>query len=117
MLKRSLDAGPPARRLPHVSPAARWPRTSRTRERLCEAAAEDVYRPLDKPKHHKGHIVILRGNLAPEGASPELSGLMVRKITGPATETQKHCRYFSRFFHLMIISFHIPSVIGPAITV
>ncbi|HEX3146455.1 MAG TPA: dihydroxy-acid dehydratase [Gemmataceae bacterium] len=40
--------------------------------------------PLDKPLAAKGHIAILHGNLAPDGAVAKLSGLKVHKITGPA---------------------------------
>lgn len=43
-----------------------------------------VMMPLDQPKYDKGHIVILKGNLAPEGCVAKLSGLKVRTITGPA---------------------------------
>jgi len=45
---------------------------------------QDVFMPLDKPKHTSGHIAILKGNLAPGGAVCKLSGLKVRNITGPA---------------------------------
>ena len=45
---------------------------------------QSVVMPLDKPKHPKGHIAILMGNLAPEGAVAKLSGLKVRTLTGPA---------------------------------
>jgi dihydroxy-acid dehydratase len=48
------------------------------------AKPQDVVMPLDKPKYPSGHIVILTGNLAPEGAVAKLSGLKVRTITGPA---------------------------------
>src|SRR5436305_5966440 len=34
--------------------------------------------------HASGHIVILHGNLAPEGAVAKVSGLKKRSITGPA---------------------------------
>jgi dihydroxy-acid dehydratase len=40
--------------------------------------------PFDSPKGEKGHLAILKGNLAPEGAVAKLSGLKVKKITGPA---------------------------------
>ncbi len=43
-----------------------------------------IFRPLDKPMYESGHIKILRGNLAPEGAVAKTAGLKVRKITGPA---------------------------------
>jgi dihydroxy-acid dehydratase len=45
---------------------------------------QTVFRPLDKPLYEKGHIVILHGNLAPEGAVAKVAGLKVRTITGPA---------------------------------
>src|SRR5262249_56835044 len=34
--------------------------------------------------HPSGHIVILHGNLAPEGAVAKVAGLRQRRITGPA---------------------------------
>ncbi len=43
-----------------------------------------VVRPWDKPMYGSGHIKILRGNLAPEGAVAKTAGLKVRHITGPA---------------------------------
>jgi dihydroxy-acid dehydratase len=45
---------------------------------------QDVVRPLDKPLHGSGHIIILKGNLAPEGAVAKVAGLKQRRITGPA---------------------------------
>ena len=45
---------------------------------------QDVVRPLDKPMHGTGHLVILKGNLAPEGAVAKVAGLLTRRITGPA---------------------------------
>jgi dihydroxy-acid dehydratase len=45
---------------------------------------QTVIRPLNKPLHPSGHIVILRGNLAPEGAVAKVAGLTQRKMTGPA---------------------------------
>jgi len=45
---------------------------------------QDVVRPIDRPMHASGHIVILHGNLAPEGAVAKVAGLKKRKITGPA---------------------------------
>jgi dihydroxy-acid dehydratase len=45
---------------------------------------QSVVMPLDKPLAPKGHIAILHGNLAPEGAVAKLAGLKVHKITGPA---------------------------------
>ncbi|HEY8506325.1 MAG TPA: dihydroxy-acid dehydratase, partial [Gemmataceae bacterium] len=48
------------------------------------ARPQDVVRPLDNPMYERGHIVILHGNLAPEGAVAKVAGLKVRTITGPA---------------------------------
>jgi len=45
---------------------------------------QTVIRPLNNPLHPSGHIVILKGNLAPEGAVAKVAGLKQRKITGPA---------------------------------
>ncbi|MFQ5443325.1 MAG: dihydroxy-acid dehydratase [Nitrospinales bacterium] len=47
-------------------------------------ADQDVILPLDKPKAPKGHLVILKGNLASEGAVAKISGLKTRRIDGPA---------------------------------
>ena len=48
------------------------------------ARPQDVVLPLDKPMHATGHLVILSGNLAPDGAVAKLAGLVNRRITGPA---------------------------------
>lgn len=48
------------------------------------AEGQDVIMPFDQPKHPTGPLVILKGNLAPEGAVAKISGLKVRNITGPA---------------------------------
>ena len=48
------------------------------------ARKQDVVLPFEKPMHATGHIVILEGNLAPEGAVAKVAGLKVRSITGPA---------------------------------
>src|SRR5262249_28616907 len=45
---------------------------------------QKVIRPLKDPMHEHGHIVILKGNLAPEGAVAKVAGLKKRQITGPA---------------------------------
>lgn len=45
---------------------------------------QDVIAPLDKPKYDRGHIVILKGNLSPDGSVAKIAGLKVRTITGPA---------------------------------
>ncbi|MEX2540875.1 MAG: dihydroxy-acid dehydratase [Trueperaceae bacterium] len=46
--------------------------------------AQDVILPFEKPKYPLGHLAILRGNLAPEGAVAKTSGLVTTRITGPA---------------------------------
>jgi dihydroxy-acid dehydratase len=46
--------------------------------------AQVVMKPIDKPLFATGHIVILRGNLAPEGAVAKIAGLKSRSLTGPA---------------------------------
>jgi dihydroxy-acid dehydratase len=48
------------------------------------SADQDVIRPWDQPLASQGHIVILRGNLAPEGAVAKVSGHGSHEITGPA---------------------------------
>ncbi len=45
---------------------------------------QDVVLPFDTPKYPEGHLAILRGNLAPEGAVAKISGLSHTSITGPA---------------------------------
>ena len=45
---------------------------------------QDVVRPLDNPLRAAGSMVILKGNLAPEGAVAKVAGLKQRRITGPA---------------------------------
>jgi len=45
---------------------------------------QDVIRPWDRPLAREGHIVILRGNLATEGAVAKVSGNGQHRITGPA---------------------------------
>ena len=45
---------------------------------------QPIIRPLNNPLHPTGPMVILRGNLAPEGAVAKISGRKVIKITGPA---------------------------------
>jgi dihydroxy-acid dehydratase len=45
---------------------------------------QTVIRPLDAPMHPTGHLVILRGNLAPVGAVAKMAGIKTRHLTGPA---------------------------------
>ena len=52
--------------------------------RSVYARPQTVVRPLDKPLFPTAHIVILRGNLAPEGAVAKIAGLKKIAMTGPA---------------------------------
>jgi dihydroxy-acid dehydratase len=45
---------------------------------------QDVVYPLDRPMHATGHLVVLHGNLAPDGAVAKVAGVKTRRITGPA---------------------------------
>ena len=45
---------------------------------------QDIIRPFDRPLYDKGHLAILRGNLAEEGAVAKVTGIKKREITGPA---------------------------------
>jgi dihydroxy-acid dehydratase len=47
-------------------------------------ADQDVIRPWDKPIYPQGHLAILKGNLAEEGAVAKITGIKQAKITGPA---------------------------------
>jgi dihydroxy-acid dehydratase len=47
-------------------------------------AGQDVIRPWSKPLYAQGHLAILRGNLATEGAVAKITGVKSPKITGPA---------------------------------
>jgi dihydroxy-acid dehydratase len=58
-------------------------------ETLAEVPVEprgdqDVIRPSSRPLYPQGHLAILRGNLAPEGAVAKITGLRTPAITGPA---------------------------------
>jgi dihydroxy-acid dehydratase len=56
-------------------------------------ANQDVVRPFAKPVYAEGHLAILRGNLAPEGAVAKISGIKISEITGPARvfESEEKC--------------------------
>jgi len=45
---------------------------------------QEVIRQWDAPVYAEGHLAILRGNLATEGAVAKVSGVKHRQITGPA---------------------------------
>jgi dihydroxy-acid dehydratase len=48
------------------------------------ATTQDVIRNWSDPVYAEGHLAILRGNLASEGAVAKISGVKTRSITGPA---------------------------------
>ena len=45
---------------------------------------QDVIRPWSNPIYAQGHLAILKGNLALEGAVAKITGVKLAKITGPA---------------------------------
>ncbi|MEH2239423.1 dihydroxy-acid dehydratase [Nostoc sp.] len=48
------------------------------------SAHQDVIRPWNNPMYAQGHLAILRGNLATEGAVAKITGVKKPVITGPA---------------------------------
>jgi dihydroxy-acid dehydratase len=48
------------------------------------SADQDVIRAFDNPLYPEAHLVILRGNLALEGAVAKVSGVKHKVVTGPA---------------------------------
>ncbi|MGF1499311.1 MAG: dihydroxy-acid dehydratase [Elainellaceae cyanobacterium] len=56
-------------------------------------AGQDVIRPWDNPMYASGHLGILKGNLASEGAVAKLTGVKNRRITGSARvfESEEEC--------------------------
>jgi dihydroxy-acid dehydratase len=68
------------------------------RELLADVPAEpahdqDVIRPLSNPLYAKGHLAILKGNLASEGSVAKISGVKTPVLTGPARvfESEESC--------------------------
>lgn len=67
-------------------------------EVLADVSAEprtdqDVIRPWNNPLYAQGHLAILRGNLATEGAVAKITGVKKSKITGSARvfESEEAC--------------------------
>jgi dihydroxy-acid dehydratase len=56
-------------------------------------ADQDVIRPWGRPLYAQGHLAVLRGNLAPEGAVAKITGVKEPRITGPARvfESEETC--------------------------
>jgi dihydroxy-acid dehydratase len=54
---------------------------------------QDVIRPWNHPLYPQGHLAILRGNLATEGAVAKITGVKKPVITGPARvfESEESC--------------------------
>src|SRR5215813_1087053 len=54
---------------------------------------QEVIRPFDSPLYRHGHLSILRGNLATEGAVAKTSGIKKTRITGPARvfDSEEEC--------------------------
>jgi dihydroxy-acid dehydratase len=67
-------------------------------ENLAEIPAaprqdQDVIRPWGRPVYAEGHLAVLRGNLAPDGAVAKISGVKTPVMTGPARvfESEESC--------------------------
>ncbi len=56
-------------------------------------ADQDVIRPWANPLYPQGHLVVLKGNLATEGAVAKISGVKKPSMTGPARvfESEETC--------------------------
>jgi dihydroxy-acid dehydratase len=56
-------------------------------------ADQDVIRPWSRPMYAQGHLAVLRGNLAPEGAVAKITGVKQPRISGPARvfESEETC--------------------------
>jgi dihydroxy-acid dehydratase len=56
-------------------------------------ADQEVIRPIANPLYAKGHLAILKGNLAEQGAVAKISGVKNPVITGPARvfESEESC--------------------------
>jgi dihydroxy-acid dehydratase len=54
---------------------------------------QDVIRPWNRPMYAHGHLAILKGNLAEEGAVAKITGVKQSEITGPARvfESEEKC--------------------------
>ncbi len=52
--------------------------------RACETAGQQVVRPIDRPLHPSGGLIVLKGNLAPSGSVLKAAGSSPGKHRGPA---------------------------------
>jgi dihydroxy-acid dehydratase len=57
------------------------------------AGGQDVIRPWGRPMYAEGHLAVLRGNLAPDGAVAKISGVKNPVMRGPARvfESEEAC--------------------------
>jgi len=57
------------------------------------SSGQEVVRPFDRPIYSEGHLSILRGNLAEEGAVAKVTGIKSRSIIGPARvfDSEEEC--------------------------
>jgi dihydroxy-acid dehydratase len=60
---------------------------------------QDVIHPWNNPIYAQGHLAILKGNLAEEGAVAKITGIKLAKITGPARvfESEEECMAAIRY--------------------
>jgi dihydroxy-acid dehydratase len=56
-------------------------------------AGQEVIRPWGRPVYAEGHLAILRGNLATDGAVAKITGIKTHRMTGPARvfESEEDC--------------------------
>jgi dihydroxy-acid dehydratase len=56
-------------------------------------ADQEVIRPWSRPLYPQGHLAILRGNLATEGAVAKITGVKTSRMTGPARvfDSEENC--------------------------
>ncbi|MBR8836762.1 MAG: dihydroxy-acid dehydratase [Stigonema ocellatum SAG 48.90 = DSM 106950] len=56
-------------------------------------ADQDIIRPWNNPIYSQGHLAIMKGNLAAEGAVAKITGVKTPKMTGPARvfESEESC--------------------------
>lgn len=78
--KRLVDAGLLHREQPTVSGRT----IGEEAQRAKETAGQQVLRPLTNPIKTSGGLVILKGNLAPEGCVVKVAGHSLMKFSGPA---------------------------------
>ena len=78
--KRLLDAGLLHKDQPTVSGRT----IGEEAQRAKETVGQQVLRPLNNPIKPSGGLVILKGNLAPEGCVVKVAGHSIMKFSGPA---------------------------------